>query len=425
MILFFYRFILYLLTPFLKLWIYYRLLRKKEHPTRFRERLGKSRLKRPDGLLFWFHGASNGECLSFLSLIKRYQTKYPNAHFLITSQTLTSCELLQSRLPKHSFHQFLPLDHPCFVKRFLNHWSPDYIFWTESELWPNLIFKASERTPLILLNGRFSKKSFEWWKKIPDATKSLLNCFSLIFAGSQKDQERFQFFNHPHVHFLGNLKFAGRPLEANPSKVRELKSALKNRPIWTATCTHPGEEGFILKAHTVLKKSLKNVITILVPRHPHRADKLRQEWESKGFKVSQRSLNEPIRANTDILLFDTTGELGLIYRVCPITLVCGSLIEGIGGHNPLESANLKSAICTGPYIKNNQEIYAIFQKEQACKMIQNPKDIARTILPLLENTKERNALIKKSFTLANDQHHILDKIIQSIASSGVFHNEGA
>ena len=425
MILFFYRLTFYLLTPFLKLWIYLRLLRKKEHPTRFRERFGKTRLKRPEGLLFWFHGASNGECLSFLSLIKRYQTKYPNAHFLITSQTLTSAELLQSKLPKHSFHQFLPLDHPCFVKRFLKHWEPDYVFWTESELWPNLIFKASRKAPLILLNGRLSQSSFERWKKVSCLTKDLLKCFSLIFTQSQQDQERFQFFNHPQVHFLGNLKFAGRPLDANPTKVKELKSILKNRPIWTATCTHLGEEDFILHTHKTLKKSLKDIITILVPRHPHRADKLCQEWESKGLKVSQRSLEEPIRANTDILLFDTTGELGLIYRLSPITLVCGSLIEGIGGHNPLEAAHLKSAICTGPYIKNNQEIYAIFQKEQACKIIQSPKDVARTILPLLENPKERNDLIKRSFKLANDQHHILDSIIQAIASSGVLHHEGS
>jgi 3-deoxy-D-manno-octulosonic-acid transferase len=420
-----YRFILYLLTPFLKLWIYLRLLRKKEHPTRFRERFSKTRLKRPEGTLFWFHGASNGECLSFLSLIRRYQTQYPEAHFLITSQTRTSADLLQSKLPKHSFHQFIPLDHPLFVKRFLDHWQPDYVFWTESEFWPNLIFKAHERTPLILLNGRFSKESFHFWKKFPCFMKRLLNCFSLIFAQSKEDLERFQFFSHTHTHHAGNLKFAGRPLEANPSKVSAFKSLLNKRPVWTATCTHPGEEELIIKTHKILKQSLKDLITIVVPRHPHRADKLQQVWESNGLKVSKRSLDDPLKTTTDILLFDTTGELGLLYRISPITLVCGSLVDGIGGHNPLEAAYLKSAICTGPYIKNNQEIYTIFEKEQACKIVKTPKDIAATVLFLLNNPKERNALTRKSFNLAEGQQHVLDEILKIIASSGVLKNEGA
>jgi 3-deoxy-D-manno-octulosonic-acid transferase len=409
----------YFLTPFLKLWIYIRLLRKKEDPARFRERFGRTRLKRPAGRLFWFHGASNGECLSFLSLIRRYQEEYPQAHFLITSQTLTSSELVKIKLPKRSMHQFLPVDHPIFVKRFLDHWQPDVVFWTESELWPNILHKVSEKSPLILLNGRLSDRTYKLWKMVPEFSKSFLEKFSLIFCQSKEDLEKFTHLGAKHLHYAGNLKFSGRPLDANTEKLKELKSSLKNRPLWAASCTHPGEEEIILQAHALLKKSIDNIITIIVPRHPHRAEKLRQTWEAQGMKVAQRSHQEEPKANTDILLFDVTGELGLIYRVCPITLVAGSLVEGIGGHNPLEAANLKSAICLGPYTKNNQEIYEALKKEGACKVVNTPKQIAKTVLSLIENPKERDALIKKSFSFSKNQQSVLERIIEEVEKAGV------
>jgi 3-deoxy-D-manno-octulosonic-acid transferase len=409
----------YLLTPFLKLWIYIRLLSKKEDPERFRERFARTRLKRPDGKLFWFHGASNGECLSFLSLIRRYQEDYPQAHFLITSQTLTSSELIKLKLPKHSMHQFLPLDHPLFVKRFLNHWQPDVVFWTESELWPNILHKASEKSPLILLNGRLSDSTYKFWKMVPKFAKSFLEKFSLIFCQSKEDLEKFLQLGATQAQYTGNLKFSGRPLDANPEKLKELKSSLKNRPLWAASCTHPGEEEIILQAHILLKKSIDNIITIIVPRHPHRAEKLRQTWEAQGIKVAQRSHHEEPKSTTDILLFDVTGELGLIYRLSPITLVAGSLVEGIGGHNPLEAANLKSAICVGPYTKNNQEIYEALQKEEACSIVHTPEEIAKTVFNLIENPKTRDTLIKKSFNFSKNQQSVLERIIKEVEKAGV------
>ena len=409
----------YLLTPLLKAWTYFRLLRGKEDRTRFRERFGHTRLSRPEGKIFWFHGASNGECLSFLSLIRRYQEEFPDAHFLITSQTLTSSELLKSKMPKRAMHQFIPLDNPWFVKRFLNHWKPDVAFWTESELWPLMIVKAARRMPLVLLNGRLSDSSFKTWQWLPRSAKELLSSFTLIFSQSPKDLKKFKNLGAKNVVDAGNLKFSGRPLEANGEKLKELQQTLKGRPTWTASCTHPGEEEIVIEAHNLLKKTFKNIVTIVVPRHPHRADKLRQTWEADSLKVAQRSMQEDLKANTDILLFDVTGELGLIYRACPITLVGGSLIEGIGGHNPLEAANLKSAICVGPYVKNNKEIYDIFQKEDLCTVVKDAKTISHTVLGLLNDTRARDTLIKKSYALASKQQDVLDAVVMHIDKAGV------
>ena len=414
-----YRLLIYLLTPFLKGWIYWRLIRRKEHSERFRERFGKTRLVRPEGDIFWFHGASNGECLSFLSLIKHYQEKHPKAHFLITSHTLTSADLVQSKLPKRAVHQFIPVDHPLFIKRFLNHWKPKVAFWTESELWPNLIQDAQKNTPFILLNGRLSDRSYKNWQKAPGAIREILEKFSIIFCQSKSTLKNFQALGAKEARFEGNLKFSGRPLEANPEKLKELKQDLKGRKLWAASCTHSGEEEIVVGAHQALKKQHKSLLTIVVPRHPHRADKLRQEWEAEGLVVAQRSLQDRLDEKTDLYLFDVTGELGLIYRLVDITLIGGSLVEGIGGHNPLEAANLECAILSGDYTKNNGEIYQIFKDAQACVVVKNSRDLSKVLGHLFENETEKKALIQRSFQIAQNQQGVLENIVHVIDQSEI------
>ncbi len=80
---------------------------------------------------------------------------------LVTAGTVTAAELAEHRLPPGVIHQFVPLDVPQFVTRFLDHWRPNLALFAESDLWPNLIMAASERDiPLILINGRVSERSF-------------------------------------------------------------------------------------------------------------------------------------------------------------------------------------------------------------------------------------------------------------------------
>lgn len=410
-----YRFLLYCLTPFLILFTYWRVWKGKEDPERFKERFGKASLKRPQGPLYWFHGASNGECLSFLSLLQSYSQEVPCAHFLVTSQTRTSAALVHSKFPKNVLHQFLPLDHPFFVKRFLSHWDPTYIFWTESELWPCLIDEASSRASLLLLNARMSESAFFWWRKVPSLAKSILHKFKIIFCQSEKDFERFKAFGHTRVQYVGNLKFANPPLEANPQALLSLQT-LSARPLWAAASTHSGEEEMVAETHKILKHSHPQILTLLVPRHPHRAGEIRTMLESQGLKVAQRSRRETPELSTDIFLFDSTGELGLVYRLCSITLVGGSLVNGVGGHNPLEASLLKCAIIVGPYTQNNQEIFDLLGENKGYKVAHTANDLAKTIEYLLSHSEEKKSLIEASYASAMEQQKVLTAIQKIIHS---------
>ena len=149
-----------------------RLKAGKEDAERIGERRGVAGRARPEGALVWIHGASVGESLSVIPLVERLQADRPDYNFLVTTGTVTSARLMEERLPPGAFHQFIPLDHPDYVEAFLDHWRPDAALFVESEFWPNLILAARRRaTFMALVNGRVSPRSYEDWKRQPNAIK--------------------------------------------------------------------------------------------------------------------------------------------------------------------------------------------------------------------------------------------------------------
>ncbi len=422
MIRFLYYALMFLLYPILYLWIRLRVFLKKENPDRVHERFGRTRLSRPIGPIFWFHGASNGECLSFISLLKYLQGKYPDVHFLVTSGTLTSSKLLEKMLPTRAFHQFLPLDNPVCVQRFLNHWNPSAVFMTESDIWPNLIFETSKKEiPITLLNGRLSEKSLKHWNLLPGFINKLLGKFNIIFSASEKHQKNFESLGLKNVIHAGNLKFSGRPLMVNESHLKSLKSQINSRPTWVAACTHPGEEEVLINVHNELKQHIPGILTIIVPRHPNRAKGLENLWNKNGLKYGSRSLENKITEKIELYVFDTTGELGLVYSLSDIAFIGGSLVPNIGGHNPIEGAQLDSCILTGPYISGNISIFDLFSEKEACFIVQTPQELSKTLLQLFTNDSLRKKYVDNAKKLTLNQRNVLEVIIKKLEQNGVVH----
>ena len=101
---------------------------------------------------------------------------------LLTSGTVTSAKMMAERLPARAFHQYVPLDLPRAVKRFLDHWRPDLALFVESELWPNLILQSRARgIPLALVNARLSARSFRGWQR-SSLARRMLGAFDVCLA---------------------------------------------------------------------------------------------------------------------------------------------------------------------------------------------------------------------------------------------------
>jgi len=361
-------------APFAPLLLVYRRRRGKEHPARMSERLGVSKLARPQGPLVWLHGASVGEFISVLPLIKRIREREFNV--LVTTGTVSSAGLAERRLPPRVIHQFAPLDAPPIVARFLDHWRPDLALFVESELWPNLIVASARRNiPLILVNGRLSERSFQRWQWAPRTVAALLRPFDLCLAQSPADAARYAALGAPRVSATGNLKLDAPAPPADQEKLAALKAATAGRIIIAATSTHAGEEAAVIEAHRQLKPAFPALLTLIAPRHPERGMGIAELAKVARLAAAMRSRGQMPTPATDIYLVDTFGELGLVYRLAPVVFMGGSLVEH-GGQNPVEAAKLGAVIVHGPQVWNFAEIYQALDEAGGAALVRDARELA-------------------------------------------------
>ena len=400
-----------MIAPALPIWLNKRAKAGKEDKGRLSERKGITTIAKPDGKLMWMHAASVGESQMLLPLLNKFLQSFPNAYVLITTGTVTSAELLEKSLPERAIHQYAPMDHPKAVKNFLNHWRPDAAIFAESELWPNMIMGANERRiPLALVNARMSANSIERWGKSLKTAKALLSCFSVILAANTETANGLAWLCGHEVESAGNLKDAAAALPVNKEDLQDFKKAIGRRTVWCATSTHKGEEEFVADAVLEIKSKRPSALLLLAPRHPERKDEVLKILNSRGLSVKCRSARELPDKDTDVFVFDTIGELGLVYRLTKVAFVGGSLVKGLAGHNPLEAARLDCAVITGSHISSFADTYMALIAFDGVKRILSPEQLAPTVLELIKNTDARKTQIKSAHQYAKSRDDVLEYV---------------
>lgn len=406
-----------LLGPLTPVWIRRRARDGKEDPDRLEERHGHASLDRPDGRLVWLHAASVGEGVMLLPVIDKILAHGPDMHVLVTSGTVTSANLLAERLPPEAIHQYVPLDYPKAVKTFLNHWKPDMAIWAESEIWPNLIRQTNKRgIPMILLNARMSQKSLErWMSRGKKSGQALFEAFDVILAANQTTARGLSGLLNRQIDMVGNLKSAAPPLPAKPAVLTNLQSQTEGRNVWCAASTHPGEDELMIAAHKHILSQDENALMILAVRHPERMPDVRNLLKAAGLSYVVRSARKRMSPNTQVLLFDTIGEMGLAYRLSSVSFVCGSLMEGLAGHNPLEPARLGNAVLTGNHISSFADTYMPMFAFNAARRVLVPSEIGPVISEILADPAALAEMQNTAKTYAESRDAVLGYVWDHIA----------
>ena len=377
-----------LLAPAMPMVLRRRGRKGKEHRDRAGERLGFASVARPAGKLVWVHGASNGECLAALPIVEQLTAK--GVGVVMTSGTVTSAELMEERLPQSAIHQFVPVDTPAATRRFLGYWKPDVGLFVDSDLWPNLILNAhAQGVKLALVNARMSQRSYEGWRWAKKTVGAILSAFDVCLAQDDEIAARFRALGAPDVRVVGSLKEDAPPLPFDEGKLAELKAQIGPRPVLLAAQTHPGEDETILPVHDALRAKYKNLLTIIVPRHPARGAEIAMLCDAR--KHARRSKGEPITAGTAVYIADTLSELGLFYRLVPFTFLGGTLIPR-GGHNPLEPARLHCGVLAGPHTFNSATAFAAIFAEQGLGLVRTSSEIIALADRLLDDPAAAKAL---------------------------------
>lgn len=411
----FYKFLMILLTPFFYVLLWRRVNRGKEIPERIGERLGKPSQPRKKGTYLWVHAASVGESLMILPFIEKISQAYPSFHFLMTTATASAARLLEKRLPSGVVHQFLPIDQPYWVERFLSYWEPSLILWAESEFWPSLFLGIRKRKiPLFVINGGVSQASLQKWRFASSLIRETLQATTLCFARSVLQFSRLQALGAPRLKTLGNVKFSVSPLKYSQKEFQAFKNHIGSRPVWVAASTHEGEEREILKAHQIIKQSFPNLLTILVPRHPSRTPFVLKELEAlyPADRLMVRSHKSLPTVQTEIYMVDTIGELGLFYSLAPVCFIGGSFIPQ-GGHNLIEPLQLGCIPLYGPHMENFQEVLDVLQEEWFG--VRNGEELASKVLVLLGSQKIHEQYLMRMKNILKKQEEMGEKIIQTLS----------
>ena len=404
--LYLYNIIILIIIIFSPIIISYRILKNKEDKERYKEKFSIPSRKRVKGKLIWFHGASVGEILSIVPLIKNYEKNKSIAQILVTSSTLSSSKVLKKFKFKKTIHQFYPIDTLFLTNKFLKFWKPYMAIFVDSEIWPCMYNNINDKKiPLILLNARLTKKTFKKWMKLRDFGRSIFNKITIAYPQNFETAKYLKELKVNKIRHLGNLKFAENS-EENLDKIStNLKKELRKKKIWVASSTHQSEELFCAKAHIQLRKKVKNLITIIIPRHINRSKEIISEIKKLGLKVLVHSRKPRNLNKTDIYIVDTFGETKKFHKISFSVFLGGSVIDK-GGQNPLEAARFGAKILHGPNTNNFRDVYKLLKSLRVSKKINTPKELASSV------TFKKNTIIGNK--IKNIGQNILKKTIKEL-----------
>ena len=386
-------YLFYLIAP---VYLLFRKIRKKEDPKRYIEKLAKINTPRGDGFLIWLHVASVGEAMSTLPLIENLIQEEKIKKILLTSITFSSGKILEKKYANNSkvIHQFLPFDVPSLNNKFLEHWKPNLSIFIDSEIWPNLITQISKRKiPILLLNARITKKTFLRWKLLINFAKKIFEKFNLCIVSNNETENFLKILGAKNIKNYGNLKYSNIKNDLSKKLDSIFFEKIKNRKIWCAASTHSPEEILCAKSHIKVKKDFSDILTIIIPRHINRVEKIYKDLLNMNLKVVLHSQSNQIDKYTDILLVDSYGETLKFYDISKYVFLGKSLVHSLikdSGQNPIEPARLGCKIFHGPNVSNFVEIYDYFTTLEIARKINNFDELSLLLVEEFKKDEPKN-----------------------------------
>lgn len=382
----------------------------KELPHRLPEKYGVYKSQRPTGTVLWFHALSVGESLALVPLIERALSEMPEAHVVLTTSTATSVAALdKAGLPDRAHHVLLPIDTAKATRAFLDHWKPDIAAFAELDFWPRLMVEAHRRgVPMVLINSRMPDHNFEKRRKLGGAMRDVLQLFDRLLVQDETSATRFATLgaDADKIEVLGALKAAARPLPCDSEDLADLQASIGLRPVWLAAATIAAEHGPMIEAHRRVSMKRPNALLIIAPRHTADGESCEELARAVFPNVARRGLGQTITSETQIYIADTIGEMGLWYRLAPVSFVGHSLDDNLEGKNPFEAAALGSAILHGPHMSYFSESYAALASMAAAQEVTSPETLAKAVLDL-QSTEKRDAMTQGAKQVIEAQRAVL------------------
>ena len=394
--LFFYNCIILILLPILITRLIFKNLQDKDYLKNFSNRLGFYKIKSYQNTI-WFHAVSLGEVISSQKIVKKL---LKDNKVILSVSTPTGLREAKRIYGQNLLVVYAPWDFSIFVKSFLNKFRPKALILFETEIWPSMIHACwKNNIPVILSNARLSESSYKKYEFIRVFINSTLNKLSLILVQSHEHASRFKALgiNNDIIFKVGSTKF---DLESD-NKFETSDINLCHDFILAAS-THKGEDELIISSYLKLKEEFKDLKLVLVPRHPERANTIKDILKRKNM---DSEISSDIKFNLnkhDVVVINATGLLNILYKRAKVSFIGGSLFSKYGGHNIIEPAFNKSPFIVGPHMKNFEDVLSLFLKKDACIQLKSPVQLYDAFKKLLNNDELRTYMIDNAIRVVSE-----------------------
>lgn len=403
-----YALLLYLMAPRILVRLWWRSRKEPAYREHIGERFARYREPRREACI-WVHAVSVGETRAAEPIIARLLSRYPDRRILLTHMTPTGRaaghELFHDRVEQ----AYLPYDFPGAVRRFLDHHQVSLGLIMETEVWFNLIRACRKQgIPLHLVNARLSAKSRSGYARIRSLTGQGFNELTSIAAQTGADAERFRSLGARNVTVIGNVKFDMAPAADLIERGRDWRRAWgASRPVWLAASTREGEE--VLLTDVLDQIRVRDVLAVIVPRHPQRFDEVTALLDARGIAYARRSRNDVPNADTRVLLGDSMGEMAAYYAACDVAFIGGSL-KPFGAHNLIEACAQGKPVVLGPSVFNFQEATELAIDAGSAVQVADAAGAAREIAAILTDDHRREEMGKAGARFAASHRGAVDRL---------------
>lgn len=364
----------------------------------------------------WVHALSVGEAKAAAPLAKALARRYPERGVVVSASTATGFQILKDEtLPwvRHVF--FYPYDFYFSVKRIFNRVDPALVVIVESDLWPNFLFEAQNRSvPVILVNARLSERSLAGYQRFAFFFRPVFGLFAAVCAASERQKERFESLlgDAEKVIVTGNVKFDSRP-EESPATGRQSLGISDEVPVLVAGSTHEGEEEILARLVLSWRESSPGLVVVSAPRDPARAAEVAGIFSGIGLQTALFSdiVHHPCKG-CDVIVVDAMGALASLYSLADVAFVGGSMLP-LGGHNPLEGAAHGKPVIFGPHMEDFAEISELLVDERAAIQVMDNAELEEAVRVLLCDRQKAAEIGDRARTVVLANRGAVDKMVEA------------
>lgn len=369
--------------------------------------------------VIWIHAVSVGETRAAIPLIRRLRQHWPQAKIVLSNVTETGHRVAIG-LDDIDDAIYFPLDLSWIVSQVIHRIKPDLFLIVETEIWPNLIRELKRsRVPIVLVNGRFSDRSFPRYYRLKRILKPVLDDFSLFCMQSAQDARRIALLGAPAAKVVetGNMKFdQAAPTLPPVAALRQSYGLPETGLVWAVGSTHEKEDELIARVFRRLMLAEQQVTLILAPRHCQRCNDIGLLLRKYGFPYRLRSeleSGQPPLASGEVLLVDTMGEMLQLYRAADFIFVGGSLVP-VGGHNIIEAIMVERPVLWGPYMQNFKDMSRKVLARDAGISVQNVDELYDAVRQLIDRPEERQRIAHNGLSILQDNIGATERTLERI-----------